>query len=123
MKYETKTIQIGDRKLKADVADTMMKRARGLSGRKALGLGKCMLFIFPYKAIYPIWMRGMKFPIDIIWLDEKKHITDFRTDLKPAHGPLVFKTYSHEGSAKYAIELPAGFIKKNRVKANSKVKF
>jgi uncharacterized protein len=123
MEYETRTVYVGNKRLKADVADTMTKRARGLSGREKLGSGECMLFIFPYSAIYPIWMRGMKFPIDILWIDQKKRITDFRTNLKPASGLLDFKTYSHNGSAKYAIELPAGFIKRNGIKINSRIKF
>ncbi len=121
MEYETKTIQIGNRALKAIIADSMAKRARGLSGRERLNGKECMLFIFPHEATFPVWMRGMKFSIDIIWLDEKKHIIDFKSNLPPASGILDFKTYSHKKQAKYAIELPAGFIKNNKVKTSTRI--
>lgn len=41
---------------------------RGLAGRD-LPLGDCdgMLFRFPFAARWPIWMRGMRFPIRAIW--------------------------------------------------------
>ena len=33
-----------------------------------------MLFIFSQPDFYPFWMKDMKFPIDIIWLDENLQI-------------------------------------------------
>ena len=123
MEYETTMVSIGGKRLRADVADSMRKRAKGLSGRERLGTGRCMLFIFPRSGSYPIWMRGMKFPIDVLWLDEKKRVTDLRSNLKPATSILDFKTYSHNGVAKYAIELPAGFAKRNKVKPGTKAEF
>lgn len=121
MKYETRTVNIKGRKLTADVADTMRKRAKGLSGRASLKKDECMLFVFPFPGTYPIWMRGMKFPIDVLWLDEKKHIIDLKENLKQASGFLDFKTYRHKGAAKYAIELNSGFMGKNNVKTGDKV--
>lgn len=122
MEYETTTVSISKRRLKAYISDTTAKRAKGLSGWKKLSKNECMLFIFRSPASYPMWMRGMKFPIDIVWLDEKKRVIDLKTDLEPA-GLFDFKTYPNKGQAKYSIEFPAGFVRKNRVKANTTVKF
>ncbi|GEM_PF-5863964 len=45
-------------------------RARGLAGHS---LADCagidgMIFQFPFAARWPVWMRGMQFSIDLIWL-------------------------------------------------------
>lgn len=115
-------ISIGYKRLKADVADTTSSRARGLSGREKMDKNECMLFIFPYKAKHALWMRGMKFPIDVLWLDAERKIISMKEDLPPAT-IFEFKTYSPNKQAKYVIELPAGFIKKNKVKMKSKIVF
>jgi hypothetical protein len=122
MKYESRIIQIGDKKLRADVADTMSKRAKGLSGRKKLLDGECMLFIFPYPAGQQLWMRGMNFPIDVLWIGESKKIVHIEENLQPTRHILDFTTYGSPKSAIYVIELSAGFVKKNKVKTSTKIK-
>ncbi len=58
--------------LHVEIADTMATRAQGLSGRERLAEDEGMYFIFPIPAIYPFWMKDMKFPIDIIWIRGEK---------------------------------------------------
>jgi len=43
-------------------------RARGLAGHAPLGINEGMLFRFDEPGIYPFWMKGMTFPIDIVWI-------------------------------------------------------
>lgn len=123
MEYKMRYIHIGNKRLRAKVANDMAKRGKGLSGAKKLKDNECMLFIFHHAAKYPVWMRGMNFPIDILWLDEQKKIIDMRSDMKPARHILDFSTYSPRKEAKYAIELPAGFVKDKKVKTSTSVKF
>lgn len=54
---------------KLEVADTTASRRQGLSDRDALEPFDGMLFVFGARGLYPFWMKEMKFPIDIIWLD------------------------------------------------------
>ena len=100
----------------------MQKRGKGLSGHEQLGRKECMLFIFGYNARHALWMRGMKFPIDVLWLNEKKKIVDIKENLKPAK-MFEFKTYSPDKDAMYVIELPAGFVKSNKIRASTTIKF
>jgi uncharacterized protein len=121
--YKTKGLYIGGKKLKADIADTVSKRGKGLSGRKTPEKNSCMLFIFSYLGKHTLWMRGMNFPIDVLWLDEERNITDIKTNIQPAKNFFDFSTYSPNHEAKYVIELPSGFVKKNKVKTSTQVKF
>lgn len=62
------SLTIKNQTFKIDVADTMMSRMQGLSGRENLGERDGMLFIFDRPSTSGFWMKDMKFPIDIIWI-------------------------------------------------------
>lgn len=68
------TLPDGSR-MEAEVADTPASRAQGLSGRDGLEEGKGMLFLFGERASHGFWMKGMRFPIDIVWLDGESVVT------------------------------------------------
>ncbi len=51
-----------------EVADTGVTRTRGLGERSALCATCGMLFVFEKPGEYPFWMKGMHFPLDIVWL-------------------------------------------------------
>src|SRR3989344_7914429 len=61
-----KVVTINDAKINVEIADTQDKRAKGLGGRDSLATGSGMLFIFPKADRYSFWMKGTKFPLDII---------------------------------------------------------
>jgi uncharacterized membrane protein (UPF0127 family) len=61
------TISFGDCHLKAEIARTETQQAQGLAGRDSIPADYTM--IFPFKAAEPsFWMRGMRTPIDILWV-------------------------------------------------------
>src|SRR3990167_4883700 len=70
------TVTVGTAKISAEVVDEPAELAQGLSGRDSLLSGNGMLFVFPNVDYHAIWMKDMKFPIDIIWLDENKQVVD-----------------------------------------------
>ena len=92
-KYQTqasvRTIDIGNRALRVEVADTDAKRTLGLSGRESLKEGG-MLFVFDTPGNYGFWMKDMRFPIDIIWLDESYHVVDIARNVGPDTFPHIF---------------------------------
>lgn len=65
-------IQVGESIFSVEVVDTATKRNKGLSGRESLATGSGMLFIFPETKVYQFWMKGMKFPLDMIFIREGK---------------------------------------------------
>lgn len=63
------TIALGGGKLwTLDVAVTPEARALGLGERESYPAGRGMLFLFPNPNQHGFWMKGMRFPIDIVFL-------------------------------------------------------
>lgn len=62
-------IKIGNRTFQVEIVDTEEKRRQGLSGREDLCLNCGMLFEFDNPENYVFWMKGMEFPLDMIWID------------------------------------------------------
>ncbi len=67
-KPAVKELTVGKANFRVEVADTPMARVRGLSGRPSLAKSEGLLFIFPFASVQTFWMKGMNFPIDIIWI-------------------------------------------------------
>ena len=96
---------IGKNKVVLWQADSEMTRARGLSGLDALPQGRGMLFIFDTLDFWGIWMKEMRFPIDIVWLDSNFSVVHVEKNADPATYPSIFFP---KKKAKYVIELPKG---------------
>ena len=79
-------IQIGDKQFDVvNVADSPESWARGLSGRAGLQEGTGMLFVYPAPYIQQIfWMKGMLFPIDVIFIGENDSVVDIARNLPKA---------------------------------------
>ncbi len=66
--YDEGIVKIRENTFDVAVADTLVKRDRGLSGREPLLVNQGMYFIFPVALSYGFWMKEMNFPIDIVWI-------------------------------------------------------
>ncbi|MFA6339202.1 MAG: DUF192 domain-containing protein [Candidatus Paceibacterota bacterium] len=111
-------VKLGGVTLKVDVADTEKERNQGLSGRKSMPFDTGMLFIFDYEDFWGIWMKDMKFSIDIIWIDKDLKIIDIKQDVSPDTFPLAFRPKS---LSSYVIEVNANFVSKNKIKIGDKL--
>ena len=87
-------------------------RKQGLSGRQALESGNGMLFIFDSLSRQSMWMIDMKFPLDIVWLDEQMTIVHCTYSAEPCKSRAECPSYSSKYRVKYAIEMTAGDSKK-----------
>ncbi len=94
------------------VVATSEARTRGLSDRESLPEDEAMLFVFEDLDKYGIWMKDMKFPIDIIWLNEKGKIVSIERDVAPETYPKVF--FPPDKSL-FILEANAGFAQKNKL--------
>ena len=52
-----------------DMAVTDAERQQGLSGRETMAQDTGMLFVFEDEQPRQFWMKDMRFPLDIIWID------------------------------------------------------
>jgi uncharacterized protein len=82
---------------RCEIADTPLKRMRGLLGRSSLASDEGMLFR-PAGSIHMFFMR---FPIDALFCDRDLVVLGVEQDLKPWH------TAGRKG-AKVVVELPVG---------------
>lgn len=111
------SLWIGDTKLKVEIADSQGERGQGLGGRESLPQDQGMFFIFERPGKYPFWMRDMRFPLDIIWLDEYYNVADMAMDVKPDSYPSAF---APNKNALYVLEVNAGWTAANKVEIGSK---
>lgn len=109
--------------LYAEVVDTPETRNQGLMFRDHLPIGGAMLFVFQESKPHRFWMKNCKFPIDIIWLNQKKEIVYIskntppcKSDPCPIYGPEKTK-------ALYVLEVAAGFSKNKGLKPGATIQF
>ena len=101
------TVVIGGRvQVSAEVARTDRQRELGLSNRPFLGEGEGMLLLFGGVVPAGIWMKNMRFPLDIFWIKEGRivMIKGRVQPMRPGRPPEVFTA-----EAEAVLEVPAGF--------------
>jgi uncharacterized membrane protein (UPF0127 family) len=91
---------------KVEVADNDAKQELGLGDRDSLSADHGMYFPFATAKYWVFWMKGMRFPIDIIWIQEGK-VVDVSPDA-PVEPGLPVKTYSPIEPADAVLEVNAG---------------
>ncbi len=111
-----KTIEI-----KAEVADSFTKRAKGLSGRDMLGENDGMLFVFPSYHFYSFWMKEMKFPIDMLWIRDNRIVDISKNVPSPANESDDLPHYSPREVVNYVLEVNAGFADVHGISVGSDI--
>jgi uncharacterized membrane protein (UPF0127 family) len=114
-------LRLGDGIFRARVALNESDRAKGLSGVKKLDSGQALLIVFPNEDKWGIWMKDMKIPIDIVWLDKNKKVIHIVKNALPEYS--TDKTFKPEALAQYVVELPAGTVDSVTIKAGSTAVF
>jgi len=92
------------------VAGSKLQKARGLMFRKGLNGEDGMLLVFDSPSgSNGIWMFGMRFPIDLIFIDENWKVINIHRNIRPLGiSPGSWKIYYPDSDAKYALEIAAG---------------
>ena len=99
--------------LRVEIADDPAERSRGLMFREKLPAGQGMLFIFEKPQMLNFWMKNTVIPLDILFFDEGGKFISTVT-MEPCmadHCP----TYPSATEAKYALEVPVGFVAQHDV--------
>ena len=92
------------------LADSPLRRMRGLLGRKKLDGGQGLL-IRPAPAVHTWFMR---FAIDAVFLDRELNVLSVRPDLRP------WRMASQRG-ARAVLELPAGEAERRGIEAGQRL--
>jgi uncharacterized membrane protein (UPF0127 family) len=115
-----KILLLGERRFHMLVATTEEEQHKGLGGRESLGKDEGMLFVFDQPGVQCFWMKGMQFPLDIIWLDAGKRVVHIESNVLPASFP---ESFCPPTKTQYVIELNAGEVKQNRINVGQKLAF
>ncbi len=107
------TIYIGSSAISVTVADDEAERILGLSGVPSLREREGKLFVFDTDGRFGIWMKDMKIPLDIMWIDKNLKIVHLAENVIPDTYPEVF---SPENDARFVLEMNAHFVSSLRVK-------
>jgi uncharacterized membrane protein (UPF0127 family) len=121
-RYGTRAIRINGTRYSATVADTPVKRAIGLMFRESLPQNHCMLFVFGSPGRHSVWMRNMRFPLDVLWLNRQGVVIDTAAEITPSASLLDCRRYSPKAEAAYMIELNAGEIRRKGIRTGSKAR-
>jgi uncharacterized membrane protein (UPF0127 family) len=100
---DNKTITIGSQKIAAELATTASAQQLGLGGRACIGQNEGMLFVFSQPSQYSMWMKDMKFPIDIVWIGSNHKTVGVYRGVEPSTYPDTF--VNSDGPALYVLEL------------------
>jgi uncharacterized membrane protein (UPF0127 family) len=91
--------------VKLERTETPETQTKGLSGRSSMARDEGMLFMFKEPAVQCFWMKDMHFSLDMIWLDENRHIVKIERDVSPDTYP---KSFCSDVPTQYVIELNSG---------------
>jgi hypothetical protein len=105
-----------------EIAATPEFRAQGLMFRESLEAGHGMLFLFPRPSVESFWMKNCNFPIDIIWMDEGRHVTFISANTPPCAAEPC-PTYGPKTAALSVLEVPAGAAAKEKISVGALLKF
>lgn len=112
------TLKFGSQILQLEIVDNADLRKKGLSGRESLLSDQGMLFVFDSPGVECFWMKDMKFPIDIVWLDEQKQVVHMKENVTPESYP---ESFCPKTSAKYVLEVRSGLAKEQNIRIGSQL--
>jgi uncharacterized membrane protein (UPF0127 family) len=114
----TVAVRVSGATVQAEVAADAKARERGLSGRRSLAEGRGMLFVYPDHRARTYWMKGMQFPIDIIWIDRGR-VRGVERSVPVPRGSLPL--YPSGSPADHVLEVPAGWARRHGTKRGDRV--
>jgi uncharacterized membrane protein (UPF0127 family) len=110
------------RVLQVEVMVKDQDRAMGLMFRPSLPEDHGMLFRFEQLDFHGIWMRNCKFPIDILWLDEKRRIVHVAEAVPPCKADPC-PVYQPLQRAAWVLELGAGQARREKAMIGAALSF
>ncbi len=109
---KTSVVQVKSTKINVEVADTAAKRKQGLGGRQSLASDSGMLFIFEKPDVYKFWMKGLSFPLDLIWIRDETVVDIIKNAVPPMSGQKdeTLPLYAPSQPIDKVLEVSSGFV-------------
>jgi uncharacterized protein len=117
------SVSVANRKFKVVIAKTPKELQIGLSETKSLSNDQGMVFIFDRADYYPFWMKNMKFPIDIIYINKDTVATIINNAKAPKNNNENLTVYTPTTSSDKVLEINSGLAQKYNFKIGDKVTY
>lgn len=119
----TTRVRIRNQDIFVDVAVTEDEKELGLGGRTTMPADRGMLFVYDRKEQHLFWMKGMRFPLDFIWIDDNK-VADITKNVPPPTGAeFQLPTYTANKPIDKILEVNAGTVDRLGIRVGDEVKF
>jgi uncharacterized membrane protein (UPF0127 family) len=111
-------------KFRTELVTAEADLTRGLKYRDNLESDAGMLFAYGKPGFYRYWMFEVKFPIDIIWLDQNRRIVQLVHKAPPCPGPdVTCPVYGGDFESQFVVEFNAGTALKHTLKPGMVIDF
>jgi uncharacterized protein len=111
-------VTIGKVSVQAEAVRTPERLYLGLSYRGELAEGRGMLFFMPGKEVQTFCMRGMRIPLDFIWISDGR-VAGLTRKVPPTFpGGLT-----SPAPVSHVLEVPGGFADRHGIKAGDRVEW
>lgn len=109
---EEAAIMVGDDALTVELSVTISQQTLGLGYRNGLEDGTGMIFTVEPAAPQSFWMKGMRFCIDIVWIDGDEIIGAAESVCPDPEGTADADrpTYPSGNPVTHVLEVPAGWL-------------
>ena len=114
MTADQSSLRLDGHSYRISVMRTPAELVKGLSGTDSLPADQAMVFVFPDDNYQAMWMKDMKYPIDMIWLNSDKQVVYTVKNALPSGYPKTI--YKPTTPSRYVIELPSGTIERTGIK-------
>ena len=102
-----------------EIADTPVKRERGLQFRYELASDRGMIFLFPSESPQTFWMKNTPIPLDMIFINRDHKIVGVVEEALP----FSLDARSVATPSQYVLEINGGLSKRYGIKAGNMIRF
>jgi uncharacterized protein len=124
---EAKTIIVtfpNGTEIELDIADTPEKLLFGLAFQEALPSNGGMIYIFEATGPHRVTTKEYRFPVDMIWVDESRHIVSMAENIPPCRQQETCPWHGSLSEAvRYLIQTEAGFIQRQGLAVGEELKY
>lgn len=116
---------INGQPINIEIAYTQQAKTKGLGGRPCIEPNWGMLFDLGKDGQYSFWMKDMKFPIDIVWINSAHKVAAIRPDVEPStyHSKNPYFINDSQHPARYVLEIKANQYKQLQLDIGTLVHF
>lgn len=120
----TVTVKVDRSTVTVPVAASLASQAKGLSGTPSITDEQGLLFVFERSELQEFWMKGLTYPIDIIWIDQET-VSEVTPNVQPAEpntADEALPRYRPQFPVNRVLEVPAGWAARHNIQPGDPVR-